>query len=247
MTTTKAREVIIRTSVQREDADELIIACEPCGARIWLSKTTVCERMNLMGVPAKRIDILVQDPLPTDGFVMIEVCNKVGKFDGEVRTRIAIRAITPNTEMVDGASLSFVDNGEITIAIEKNGDRLWSKTFEKLRAYAYQSRVRELVMWHWARYFRHLDSATAEGVADGLVITDGTTVTAANRLASNALYAESRNLGWHKLTLREREKLGYPAEAGAWQREEHVTCKRAMLAGFGSPTGCGEYTLQSAR
>lgn len=254
----KPCEIIVRALITTADARDLTCALEPCGQAIWLSRTTRCARHNLVGVSAKQLDVLVQDDLlsdDADGLVLCEVSHKTGKYDGAIRTRIALRRHHTGYECVDDAELVRTTHRETrddrvvsttTIAVVRRGDTLWSKTFDLLRAAAVQRGARDLVGWHWSRYFRHLPSEVVEEVTATLVIEDGTTITAANRAASNALYAASVERGWKKLTLRERAKLGFPADAGAWQREDAVAQRRAALAGFGSPTGCGEYTLESA-
>lgn len=248
MTTSAYRELILRALVPAEDAQDIQSWLEPCGQNIWLSRTTRCSRHNVIGVPAKRVDVLVQDGIADeDGLICVEVVRKTGKYDGAVRTRLAFRRMHHGMEAIDGCRVALKMDEECTLRVVRGGDVLWSQTFDRLRAEASPHGVRDLVMWHWSRYFRHLDSSTAESVVAGLVIPEGTTITAANRIASNRLYEESRSLGWIKLTRRERDKLSYPAAAGAWQREEHVARMRAVRAGVAHPTGCGEYTLEAAR
>jgi hypothetical protein len=243
---TKITEVIIRALVPSESINDFVDNTEPCGQTIWLSKTTRCNRFNLIGIPAKRLDILFQTDL-MDGLVMLEICKKRGKYDGEIRTRICFRTPTINTEVVDNCNVDLVRNDALVlIKLSKGDDTLWSESFESLRRFVVNERIRDLVMWHWTRYFTHLDATVAEELANNLVVPEGTTITSANRLASNRLYEESRSLGWIKLTLRERTKLGFHDDAAMWQREEVVITRRAILAGYASPTGTGEYTRKSA-
>jgi len=244
--TSKFRDVLIRALVPAHDAHDVLGLLEPCGHALWLSRTTRCARHNIIGVPAKRVDVLVQDGVESDdGIVCCEVVRKTGKYDGAVRTRLTLRRHHTGYDAVE-ARLSIDMAAQCIVRITRDGDTLWSEAFDRLRAMASPHGVRDLVMWHWSRYFRHLGAETAEIVADELVIAEGTTITAANRMASNRLYEESVALGWRKLTARERERLGYPSDAGAWQREESVARMRAIRAGIASPTGCGEYTLAVA-
>jgi hypothetical protein len=246
-TTSKFRDVIVRALVPAQDMRDVLDLLEPCGHAIWLSRTTKCSRHNLIGVPAKRIDVLVQDGIGTsDGLVCCEVVRKTGKYDGAVRTRLTLRRHHTGYDVVE-ARLEIDMAERCTVRIVRDGDTFWSESFDRLRATASPHGIRDLVMWHWSRYFQHLDVSTAERVAAELVIAEGTTITMANRQASNRLYEESVALGWKKLTARERDRLGYPTDAGAWQREESVARMRAIRAGIVSPTGCGEYTLQKAR
>jgi len=241
-------EAIIRVALSSDDMRDLLSILEPCGQAIWIAPTVRCARYNLIGVPAKHLDILVQDGLEeADGLVALEVVRKEGKYDGSIRTRLCLRRLVPGYQTHGEAGLSVrLVSADATVTLARGADVLWSGTFPRLRAAAYQSRARGLVMWHWSRYFRHLDSAVAEQVADGLAIADGSTITSANREASNRLYEESVALGWKKLTRRERDKLGYPADAGQWQRESDVAMRRAARAGLDHPSGTGEHTRGAA-
>lgn len=241
-------ECVIRVAVTSDDMRDLLSILEPCGQSIWVAPTVKCTRHNLIGVPAKHIDVLVQDGLEDiDGLVALEVVRKEGKYDGNIRTRLCLRRLVPGYQTHGEAALTvrLVDSDAI-VTLARGADVLWSGTFPRLRAAAYQRRVRELVMWHWSRYFRHLDAKVAEQVADGLAIADGSTITSANREASNRLYEESVALGWKKLTRRERDKLGYPPDAGQWQRESDVAMRRAARAGLDHPSGTGEHTRGAA-
>lgn len=241
-------ECVIRVAVTSDDMRDLLSILEPCGHAIWIAPTVRCARYNLIGVPARHLDVLVQDGLEgADGLVALEVVRKEGKFDGSVRTRLCLRRIVPGYQTHGEATLTVrLVDADAIVTLARGADVLWSGTFPRLRAAAYQRRARELVMWHWSRYFRHLDSAVAEQVADGLAIADGSTITSANREASNRLYEESVALGWKKLTRRERDKLGYPADAGQWQRESDVAMRRAVRAGLDHPSGTGEHTRGAA-
>lgn len=241
-------ECVIRVAVTSDDMRDLLSILEPCGQAIWIAPTVRCARYNLIGVPARHLDVLAQDGLEgADGLVALEVVRKEGKFDGSVRTRLCLRRLVPGYQTHGEAALTvrLVDS-DATVTLARGADVLWSGTFPRLRAAAYQSRARELVMWHWSRYFRHLDASVAERVADGLVIADGSTITSANREASNRLYEESVALGWRKLTRRERLALGYPPDAGQWQRESDVAMRRAARAGLDHPSGTGEHTRGAA-
>lgn len=247
MTTTSTfRDVIVRAIVTAEDLESAQAILEPCGMDIWISRTTLCSRYNIVGVPAKHVDVLVQHGLGDDDAVVLEIVRKTGKYDGAVRTRITFRRTCKGMQAVDGCRVSIdFDGPTCDVRVTREGDTLWSGQYDRLRAMAAPGGVRDIVMWHWSRFFQHLDAACAERVASEIVIEEGTTITAANRSVSNRLYEESVAIGWKKLTLREREKLGIAAE-GAWQREDRVASLRAARAGYGSPTGCGEYTLKSA-
>lgn len=243
----KNHEVLMALEISYDAFDRVLRMLEPCGHPVWVSRTTRCQRFNFVGVPAKRLDVLVQDKMTTTDTIVCEVVRKEGRFDGAIRTRLCLRRLVPGYQTNGKASLSVLLRGdEATVTFTRGTDVLWSGSFPRLRAAAYQSRARELVMWHWSRYFRHLDSAVAEKVADSLVIADGSTITSANREASNRLYEESVALGWRKLTRRERERLGYPPDAGQWQRERDVAVRRAARAGLDHPSGTGEHTRGAA-
>jgi hypothetical protein len=239
------RETVLRFAVDSSALTELDL--EPCGHDIWVSRTCCCTRHNLIGVSARQIDVLVQHGIDADhGLICVEVSRKAGKFDAAIRDRLCFRRIVPGLETLGDAVLAVERRGKVlTVALRIGDDTAWSGDYALLRAAAAPTGVRDLVMWHWSRYFRHLAASTAEQVAERLVIVEGTTITAANRLASNMLYEESTATGWRKLTLRERERLSL--DGGQWHREETVLAARARyLATRHSPTGAGEYTLCAA-
>lgn len=101
-------------------------------------------------------------------------------------------------------------------------------------------------MWHWTRYYQHLDHAIAESVAAEWTLTEWAqeaprwTLAEANRSASRALYRASREAGFRKMTLRERLRLGMAADSGQWHRTDHLPTAE------GSVTGCGQATLEAA-
>ena len=68
-------ECVIRVAVTSEDMRDLLALLEPCGQAIWIAPTVRCARYNLIGVPAKHLDILVQDGLEdSDGLVASRSC-----------------------------------------------------------------------------------------------------------------------------------------------------------------------------
>ena len=147
----------------------------------------------------------------------------------------------------------------------------WERSYGRLRwepdAAIDAGRV---ILWHWTRYYRHLREADARDLAStwtwppeapswvqsAAAIAAGmpedearaprpVTLAEANRAASRALYDLSRQLGWRKLTLRERERLGL-VDHGQWCDEATYAERQAALAGCRAP-GAGEATPVAVR
>jgi hypothetical protein len=236
------QETITRFTISRDQYVQWRARLEPCGSCVWISRTCRCARHNVVGVPARSLDVLVQDDLAHDDTIVCEVSEKEGRYDGSVRTRIAFRRRCDGMDL-DASTIAAEDDGTDLVITVTLPSGTWTSRHRILRAMASESlgAARDIVLWHWSRYYRHLSAETADSVASRLVIAPGTTITSANRLASALLYEESRAIGWRKLTRRERTRLGYGEDAGQWQRTDDVYARR------GERTGCGDYTIDSAR
>lgn len=229
---------------------------ESCGQDIWLSRTVKCARMNLVGLPAKRLDViidraLVDNELSGDEPIVCEIGRKIGKYDNRERIRICFREYGPRlandptyTKTEGRIRVSAVESDYMLEATDIKYNVLWQETLPRLRAYANPGAAGEILMWHWSRYFRHLPADEIEDIASHFKLPEGLSITAANRMASNLLYSESRGRGWSKLTVRERERLGL--DGGPWIRTDVVAIRRAERMGC-DPSGTGEYTRDAAK
>ena len=241
----RRQDTILRVLDHMGSARSLLDRLESCGDSVWISKTCRCNRYNVIGIPARRLDVLVEEGLddPLDVAVVVEVSRKEGRFDGGIRDRICIRRRHPGMDLpLGGVTVTDTDEG-ITISVGTSSGG-WIASYDMLRAQAAPGGVRDIVGWHWSRYYRHLPAEVVDEVSEMIVLDGPVTITAANRLVSQALYAASRERGWRKMTLRERQKHGLPDDAGQWQRADEMA---AIRMGQGHRSGCGQYTLDSAR
>lgn len=232
----------VRILIPAVDVAALRRHFEPTAKVVWMGHATRCRQGTIRGVPAKRVDFVVDENLQ-DGPAVLEVGAKTGMFDGATRCRFALRAPLPGlvgaVHPPEGRlSLAFSPTRvEVRVALDGEGEAAEHRTytFERARYTLDVSKsLRHMVMWHWQRYYRHLSLAQAARVACDFAVAAGTSLTEANRAASRALYEASREVGWRKLTLREQRKFGV---TGQWH----------LVVQLGSPTGCGEYTLSAAR
>lgn len=243
---------------------------EPIGPTVWLSRECRCQRLALVGVPAKRVDIVADYRLldgtadPQSG-ILVEVGEKAGRFDGSVRTRLTVRAMrtgdlegryyadeTGSCRVITTGSLHVeaLDPGErtphgvISLALsDETGAVVWTEDYARLRPeLATDQDSARLLGWHATRYFTHLPWEEVQALADSWSPTPGCSLAQANREAERALYRLSRDLGWHKTTLRERRKLGL--DSASWVASSTYDAAQARL---GHPTGASEATLLAAR
>lgn len=245
--------------------------------RVHLSRQCTCLRATLRGVPARRIDILVDEAIlsgepfggdvsTTNGafriprVIVAEMGLKSGRFDEAIRNRLTFRLMNCATVERDA-----IPSGSVSVARESGVLHVfctasdgWAGSFESeiLRSDLESYDYRRLIAWHWTRYFRFLVwDDELEAFATGWAPKKAVTLAEANRQASCALYRRARDAGWRKLTLRERRKFELEA-AAQWQHQDVLAAlpESAELIRQndwdrdpGHPTGCGEYTLRAAR
>jgi hypothetical protein len=188
--------------------------------------------------------------------VVLEVGEKAGKYDGALRRRYAIRQWPRDRlDEIPWADLRILhedaEDGQpgalVVIVRPRDGGPTITDQFRVLRGNLEGYDLSRIIGWHWRRYFTHLtdqdrvrafaNAWEAEVTASGEAAS--WTLAEANRAASRALYRLSREIGWRKLTAEERAALGFPPDAGQWQREAEVAARY-------SATGCGEATLMAA-
>lgn len=220
-------ELVLRARISRAGVAAMIGLLEETRDCVWLSRRGRCERYTIRGVPGNECDVLLADGWgdPGDGWAL--VCDKslkVGRFDGQIRVRYAVR-LMPEQQVRDIPLRELgltAGDGSVTVRL---GDD--AETFRRLKSDLADYDPRAIVMWHHARYYRHLTYEEASTVADSWVADEfnsgmesGWTLAEANRSASRALYRASREAGWRKYTLRERSLAGIPDDWGQWQRPE---------------------------
>jgi len=232
------------------DATSLLSLLEPTADRVWLSRTVCCDRCTLRGVPAKRVDVLVERLDPTvpgrwyGEHVLIEVGRKEGRFDGATRGRIVVRRQVAGLPCDRGTLTATEADGRVVIDLDRSVHGLWHFEAKQLRTDLAGYEMGRIISWHWTRYFQFLDwSPDVHALADSFSMPEGATLSDANREASRRLYRLARDLGWRKLTLREQAKLRL---TGQWHRAE--VCAAAVDSRPAYPLdGVGQYTHELAR
>ena len=217
---------------------------------VHLAPTVRGRVYTLRGVPKNRVDVVVTDdawtPRDDRDDLIVEVSLKQGRYDGQQRDRILFRRLPGHQARHLPMVSSVVTHGSSSSTVEVEVGA-WTRTYRALRSSLDGYRLARIVMWHWRRYYTHLEDGDAvRALADEWAViseaeASNWTLAEANRSAARCLYRYSRDAGWRKLTTREREKLGAPA---MWVRQEWVA---AQQLGRGDATGAGEYTLRSAR
>lgn len=233
----------------------LIENFESCRESVWLSKTCCCTRGGLRGVPTKRVDVCIDDRI-RNGDAMdyrdvweFTVVRKAGRYDGSQRDRLTLRVqhghvVRDTHELCVVNVVELPDSYRVDVVTELGVVR-WTREYPRLRSDLSDHDPERIVMWHWTRYYRHLEHAVAEQTAKEWAMTEwaresvGWTLAEANRSASRALYRASRDEGWRKLTLRERVKLGVTGNA-QWHRVDSLPVHDP------SQSGAGQATIEAA-
>jgi hypothetical protein len=193
---------------------------------------------------------------------VVEVASKAGRYDGAVRRRYALRLFdAASAAALPLADLRVVEDGPdwIEVMILPRDAPAIIDRWPRLRADLSDYELWRIWAWHYARYYSFLGLDTADepselkqhalawaAEAEQSGAAGDWTLSEANQAASRNLYRLARDLGWVKLTLRERDALGMPVTAGQWHPEAEIAPRRAALAGYGDLTGCGEATLTAA-
>lgn len=180
----------------------------------------------------------------------LEVGTKRGRYDGAERTRLSLRV--EHRTSADALPLAVLDveqrDGALDIDLRGlGGERLWGATYRQLRTDLTDYDPNRLIGWHWTRYYRHIPHEDALALAESWTIPeDCVTLAAANRAAGRELYRLSRDLGWRKLTQRERARLGL--DGGQWVQEEvYAAAQERLRSGEGyERPDVGEATLRAA-
>ena len=229
--------------------DALIGVLERTEDVVRVGRSAVCRRHTIRGVPGRVVDVLVaedlRDPARADLRIVTQVARKAGRYDGAMRDRITVRRWSAHqADRLTRADIAVTMTGErVTVAIGG-----WSATYRALPADLDRRSLARVMMWHWRRYYSHLDDGDEiRALADEweqevreLGLDERWTLAEANRAASRRLYEISRERGWRKLDARQRARYDAPA---MWVTDEWIARRRAEL---GHPTGASEASLRGS-
>lgn len=209
---------------------------------------TRARRYTFIGTNTSKVDVLISDPVGAERFPVLRLTQKAGRYDGAVRDRLVIRWYTAQaltTFPYQPADIEvyvcpdFPDR--LQLVINSETVRSWRYTRPMVRGGV--DELAPIILWHWERYYRMLPEDDVRALAASLV--DGwasgqapPTLAQCNRLASRALYRLARDLGWRKLTERERHRL---ALESMWVREEVYAEAQELRRGMAA-TGAGEFS-----
>jgi hypothetical protein len=234
---------------------------EPTRDSVYLSRRCVCERYGLLGVPTRVVDLaidvrLVRDRARAESDVLVlERVSKPGKLDGARRDRWTWRLVDHRSEVAPrerAGDLPWVQveieraPGATTLELlDGSGAVVDRATYPSLRwVLDAEHDAGALIWWHAHRYFAFLPRDEVEALALSFSCANERTIAGANRAAQRELYRLARDLGWRRLTLRERVRAwgADGADRPIWHRAVDVP-----VGGSGSgPTGVGEATLRAS-
>lgn len=263
-----------RAILSPSDVVALVRECERTEDCVIMPGGERLDRLTFRGVPARIVDVAVPRDLPpefpvSDGeprrkALVLEIGRKVGRYDGAERLRLNVRQWsgyrsdgTPQQCGADGRQqpipqgrIYFGRATDLLLVTVVWAGGSWAHEFLALRSDLHGYALGSVVWWHYRRYYEFLPVEEVRSIATEYdargeeFSAQGLTLAEVNRMASRDLYRLARNLGWRKLTLRERE--AYRLD-GQWHRTEAISRRRAEM-GYPplSPTGCGQYTLDAA-
>jgi hypothetical protein len=186
--------------------------------------------------------------------LVLDIGRKAGRYDGAERWRLTFRDVQPRrdpaTDPIRGAVRVIEEPTSTVVEVFWRGG-FWGQEFPRL-SYTVDDRtdLAGVLIHQASMYFGHIWPREAEQVralaaewARRPWVKECGDICWLNRDASQCLYDLSRNLGWVKLTQRQRERLGLGGQQ--WQREDYVAVLR-LKAGLDTPAGVGQHTLDAA-
>ena len=232
--------------------------CSPSERYTWVSNTERLRIHTFKGVPGKHLDILLPDQ-ETSPFTVCEIGVRTGCFDGKKRWRLTFRSWKVQNTEGHKPSHGYPDKGKLLIE-ENNTDHvalialwyeggMWAQQFPRLR-YLVDNRTDLVAIFlnQWKDWYKFIPGEDARQAAELWAALPHTKsqddIVVLNRTASSALYDLATNMGWRKLTLKDRERIGLGPESQQWQRVERVDQLR--LESTSNASGCGDYTVKAA-
>lgn len=261
-----------RFVVSAETVEAVRAACTPTAKHVWIG--TAARGCSLLlhtfrGVPGKDVDVLLpraaemaerlHEDAPAD--LVCEIGLKVGCFDGAKRWRLTFRTdytlrsaegreptIGHPSPKPGRIVLKEEEDALTVICLWTGPEGMWAQKFHRLRYTVADGDRRCILLWQWQHYYRFLPEDDVRALAEYWsvlpVVVACEDIAALNRLASAALYDLARQLGWRKLTLREKRKLHIDEDSPQWQRTDKI---ERRLVDMGYRTGCGQYTTEAAQ
>lgn len=206
-----------------------------------------------LGVPGKLGDVAIPATGQADGaLLVVDISQKTGCYDGAVRWRVTLRWWTAPKALLRPPSgrLLVESHGDDELAIIATwaGGGFWNLSLPRLAYTVCQATDPAGIVFRQAKdYFAHLALDDVRPIANSFTadVPDwrARDINELNRLASRLLYAQSRALGWRKLTLQEKRRHGISADAPQWVRADDPRLRGGM---GGNPSGCGQYTIDAA-
>ncbi|MGH8709719.1 MAG: hypothetical protein ACREVA_00095 [Burkholderiales bacterium] len=170
----------------------------------------------------------------------LELGRKAAKYDRIKRLRYAIRRWPKDRiRNLPRADLRICLNppeetsvhGSITIIVRPESGPAHVDEFACLRSELEGSELARIPGWHWRKFFTHLtDQDGMREWCDGwgavnAELSKDWTLSEANQQASRDLYRLSRQLGWRKMTVRERLAHGLTEDSPQWQRADEMAAR----------------------
>lgn len=238
-----------RIEISIENCLQILKDLEWTQNTIHISRTIRCKRANFRGVPAKRVDVCVDEWIlqgqpesdnsdPPIGIVM-EIGRKTGKYSGDKRWRINIRRWMKSATPQPWGEVEIerdTKNFKIAVRPKNMPDSNWEFKSRILRNMVdYDNPPAKILMWHATRFYVRVWRAHKEEIEAlaNAFEPEGITLAEANREASRAIYRLARDLGWRKLTKREQQKHNL---TGAWHREETIAKQKEENFGVSEHT-----------
>ena len=245
------------------------VLCSPSARTTWVTAKDRLTINTFRGVPGKHVDVLLPDfDVEAPDAVVCEVGRKAGCFDGNLKTGNGVRwrlCFRPWHTPTDGRrkpSVQFPDKGTVQIDEEQDatvvlcrwwGGGIWAQSFPRLRFIPVKGELEPILIAQAKGWYKFL-WATAEDDVRALAAMWANLphtiacedIAVLNRTASNALYDLATQLGWRKLTLREKRRLGLSPDSPQWQRADSLVSRLVFNDRGGNTSGCGDYTVEAA-
>lgn len=182
------------------------------------------QRYGIRGVPAKQVDVLMPMEGAPSAPIWLEIGEKQGRYDGAWRDRLTLRPV-PHSELLKPVTLGQVDVQNGHIVVKQGKEVIWSKQYRLLDHRFDPTNSGKIIMYHYQHYYGHLRHTCdheVQALAASWSPPAGADKNAANRAAGRALYELSRQCGWRKLTINEKERYGLPKDHPQWVRDEEL-------------------------